>query len=244
MGLPHNDNSEKQSPAEEEFVFPSDIDSTEKADSIEAVETPFTRISASFEIAGIDIVLSVEIQGHERKFANILLHDFVLGYTNANKPSAEVSVILGGLSVEDLLHDGDPAYRFLLKSSNVDTGDKRQNLGVSTRLSSSCPEASSFSDYGILSTSLPSVLHNSPKRLYVTSPLRPMIHSGKKFPSLPQLISKRDSTSDDENEIEAALSDEKDDSWVKINVLLIDEELKGSEENELFVRITFFPVIV
>ena len=224
---------------EQDFIFPSDIDAPEAMETHEPVAIPHTCVSASFEVAGIDITLSVEIQGQERKFANILLHDFVLGYSNADKPTTEVSVVLGGLSVEDLLHDGDPAHRFLLKSSSIDTKEKRQNLGVSSRLSSSCPEAYSLSDYEILSTSLPSVLHSSPKRLQIMSPLRPMLHSDRKFPSQPHLVSNRENASDDESEMEAVACSSKEESWVKINALLIDDTTKRSDDNELFVRMTF-----
>ena len=221
---------------EEVLIFPSEMDVAEKLDPTEAVQVGHTRVSASFEIVGIDITLSVEIQGRERKFANILLHDFVLGCNSPDRNSTEVSVVLGGLSVEDLLHDGDPVYRFLLKSSSIDAKDKWQNLGVTSRLSSSCPDASSFSDCVILSTSLPSVLHNSPKKPPIISPLRPMMHSYKKFPSQPQLISNRDFASDDESETEAMDCDEMKESWVKINILLLNGGSKGSEENEVFVR--------
>ena len=236
-----HDGQEEQYSLDDDFIFPPEIDITGTMKAAEEDEPTITHtsVNASFEIAGIDLILSVEIQGKERKFANILLEDFVLGYNNSNKPRTEVSVVLGGLFVEDLLHEGDPAYRYLIKSSNSGNGKKGQNLGVTDRLSISCPEASSFYDCMIMSTSLPSVLHNSPQKLHTISPLRPMMHSDKKFPSQPQLLSNRGSgdDDDDDNEIESSLCDVKEESWVKINLLLIDEEAISSDENELFVSI-------
>ena len=226
-----------------DFVFPSDIEMGMDTPSEDSVSITHTKISAAFEITEIDIVLSVEIQGKERKFANIRLQEFILAYNNFAKPITEITVNLGELRVEDLLHDGDSSYRYLLKSSDNERRNKGHNLSLTSRLSSSCPEGSSLFDQRILSTSLPSVLNVSPKK-YVPqtiSPLRPMMHNQKRFPSQPQLHSTRESGSEDESEFERLLSkEEREESWVKIKILLIDEEARDSLEQEVFVSINFY----
>lgn len=233
-----DESSDMQLSKEEEFIFPPEMEHSNEAKQLEDndLEVSRTVVSASFEIAGVDIVLSVEMQGKERKFASILLEDFVLGYDNAAKPLTDVSVTLGGLSVEDLLHDGEAAFRYLLKSSNNEQKKKGGNLGVPNRLSSSCPETSLSFDCLALSTSLPSVLHNSPKRHYPSSPLRPMMHSYRKFPSQPQMLWSKDNASEGDNELEAQ-DDVTEESWVKINILLMDEEASMTDGDEMFVSV-------
>ena len=211
--------------------------------SEDSVSITHTRISAAFEITEIDIVLSVEIQGQERKFANIRLQEFMLAYNNFAKPITELTVNLGELRVEDLLHDGDPSYRYPLKSSDNERRNKGHNLSMTSRLSSSCPEGSSLFDQRILSTSLPSVLNYSPKKYFphAISPLRPMMHNQKKFPSQPQLHSTREICSEDECEVEHFLSkEEREESWVKIKILLIDEEVRDRLEKEVFVSMNSY----
>lgn len=221
-------------------MFPPDVDAAEAIESIEdeALEISRTSVSASFSIAGINVTLSVDIHGEERKFANILLENFFFDYNNSVKSVTEISVILGGLSVEDLLYDGEPGYRYLLKSSNSETIGKDRNIGVSSRLSRSCPESSSFFDCTTLSTSLPSVLHNSPKKLHASSPLRPMMHYDKKFPSQPHMAWNRDE-GEDESGAETGDNEDKEESWVKIHVSSIDEEDNSTDFSEAFV--SFYP---
>ncbi len=203
----------------------------------ETVDIRHTQISVSFEICEVNVVFGAEIRGLEREFASLRLQEFILSYNNLSKPFTEIAINLGGLHIEDLLHEGDPAYRFLMKSSESESRLSKQNLSFTSRLSTSCPEGSSFLGYRDLSSSLPTILTYSPKRQtpQVMNQIRPMMLNQKKFPSQPHLCATRESFSEDECEVESLLAKGREDAWVKVKVTLVDDDFRGEESSEIFV---------
>ncbi len=228
---PKKQELEESDEISEEILFGDAVDNTD------AVNISHTQISVNFQISELEVVFGAEIRGTDREFANLRLQEFILAYSNVSKPFTEVSINLGGLHVEDLLHEGDPAYRFLMKSSDNKTRLDNENLSFTSRLSTSCPEGTSYLNYTDLSSSLPSILTYSPKHHtpQMMTQLRPMMLSQRKFPSQPQLSWTKESLSEDESEVEHLLSKANEDSWVKVKITLIDDDFQSEEHGETFV---------
>ena len=200
-----------------------------------------TLITALFEVPKFQIQLQVELRDEEQEFANIVLEDFFLSFSNVAKPLTEITVHLGGMSVEDLLHKGNPAYKYLLCSSNTrDQSSRGPNLSSLSRLSYSCPETSLLSSNPILSSSLPSVLYQSPKKTTqrVLSPLRPMI-SPRKYPSQPQLQSSQEEDDGSVDEQHSLGLTPREQAWVEVKVTVVDKDSKEFRETYKSVRMIY-----
>eukprot|EP00794_Sanderia_malayensis_P015340 gene15340-16917_t len=202
------------------------------------VDMSHTQINVSFEICEVCVVFGAEIRGMEREFASLRLQEFILSYNNLSRPFTEITINLGGLHIEDLLYDGDPAYRFLMKSSESDNRLSKQNFSFMSRLSTSCPEGSSFLCYRDMSSSLPTILTNSPIRqpAHVTTQIRPMMLSQPKFPSQPHLSGRGESLDEDEIEVGSLLSKGREEAWVKVAITLVDDDFQAQDSSEIFVN--------
>ncbi|XP_048580764.1 intermembrane lipid transfer protein VPS13D isoform X3 [Nematostella vectensis] len=153
-----------------------------------------TPIVANVTVPHFSIKLCGELQNVEHEIVDIKFSDFYLNYQNVKPTLTQFEVYLGGLLVQDLFQDPTSDYAYLMSSSNP-RGSKNRARSLSayhSSLSTSCPTISECGLTSDLSSSLPSYLPESPRRIpfRTLSPLRPLKHG--QCPSLPAVRSTLD----------------------------------------------------
>lgn len=186
-----------------------------------------TPVRAVFELPHLSIKLCGELNKTEHEFVDIVLYDFSLSYEHTKPTVTLFDVSLGGLLVKDLLQDPESPYRYLISSSSPrqHRSLERSLSAYPSRLSSSCPVVSDAGLNQRFSSSLPHVLSLSPRQNAYRSlaPLRPLLKSDK-FPSLPSVITARESDAPLDDSTSASVNENKDSNLVHVKVLLIDKK--------------------
>ena len=113
------------------------------------------KLNAAFQISSVQIELHGELRGQSHGFVIVKFDTFDLKYSKYQNLSGILTISLESFSIEDLLHDKQDKYRYLVSSSYDMTNSK---LSKMYRKYTSCPE--DIDSYGKhrLSTSLPSNL--------------------------------------------------------------------------------------
>ena len=113
------------------------------------------KVNATFQIPSVQIELHGELQGKSHGFVIVEFDTFDLKYNDSQNLSGILTISLQSFSIEDLLHDKQDKYRYLVSSSCDITYNK---LSKMYRRYTSCPEdIDNFAKHG-LSKSLPSNL--------------------------------------------------------------------------------------
>ena len=105
------------------------------------------KLNATFQIPSVQIELHGELQGKSHGFVIVEFDTFDLKYNDSQNLSGILTISLQSFSIEDLLHDKQDKYRYLVSSSCDMTYSKLSKMY--RRYTSCLEDINNFAKHGL-----------------------------------------------------------------------------------------------